>query len=433
MVVQGGGGGGGESGGDERTQNSGGTLGSESLRIPQAPEEKRLRIQEGEVAGENAGLTELPTDIISNILSRLPVKTLLRFKCVSKSWCSIIDHRSFADLVLAQSLGRSDVTSLISIIGNIEPRGFGRWFFSLDHQTGLATPLRQLHHNINSKGEDSQSVNGLICFDVGDLTYLCNLSTREVRALPPTYPDFPVHLHRGIHSFSALGFDPVAMQYKVMKTWVLNAVNHSGEVITAHKILTLGTSSWRKIDSGPIDFPWGGSVCINGAIHFLTLDLMSNKIIVAFDVGTEKFRTLTLPDGALNQVHKMKLIPFGDRLTVLDYEHLEDENIMLMYILEDDKNQVWTERRIVLPLSWREYPLHSERFLVGSVRAGEILLAPKVTTGEVYFLSYDVENGTLKKVQVRGLPPSLLRSPVIIACAPIGYVHSILALSEDYS
>lgn len=49
----------------------------------------------------------------------------------------------------------------------------------------------------------------------------------------------------------------------------------------------------------------------------------------------------------------------------------------------------------------------------------------------LYLLSYDVENGTLKKVQVQVLHKSLLRSSVIIACALIGYVHSILALSES--
>ncbi|KAL3729329.1 hypothetical protein ACJRO7_026438 [Eucalyptus globulus] len=409
---------------------SGGALGAESLRIPLGPTEKQpRRTREEEATGENAGLMELPTEIISNILSRLPVKTLLRIRSVSKGWRSIIDHRSFADLVLAQSLRCSDVTSLIAIVGNIEPTHFGCRFFSLDHQTGFAVPLGQLDQTIISTGQDWQSVNGLICYDIGDLTYLCNISTREVRALPPAGPDFPVHLHRGMHSFSALGFDPVTRRYKVMKTWVSNNLNHAGEVITANKILTLGTDSWRKIGSGPIDFPCGGSVCINGSIHFLTLDLMSNKIIVAFDVETEKFRTLALPDGAPNQVHKMKLIAFGGCLTVLDYEHLEDENTISMYVLEDYKNQVWMERPIVLPRSWKEDPTRSERFLVGSVRAGDILLAPKVTAGELYFLSYDVEKGTLKKVQVHGLPPSLLRSPVIIACAPIGYVHSILALS----
>ncbi|KAF8036274.1 hypothetical protein BT93_C2099 [Corymbia citriodora subsp. variegata] len=419
MAAHGGGGGG---GGDEP---SGGAPGSESLRISLGPTHKQLRIQEEEATGENAGFAELPPEIISNILSRLPVKTLLRFRSVSKCWRSIIDHRSFADLVLAESLGRSDVTSLISIIGNIEPSRLGRRFFSFDHRTGFATPLCQLDQTINSTGQDSQSVNGLIWFDIGDLTYLCNISTREVRVLPPTGPDFPAHLHRGIHSFSALGFDPVTRRYKVMKTWVSNALNHSGEVITAHKILTLGTSLWRKIDSGLIDFPWGGSVCINGAIHFLTLDLMSNKIIVVFDVGTEKFRTLTLPDGALNQVHKMKLIAFGGCLTVLDYEHLEDENTMTMYILEDYKNQVWTERRIVLPPNWKEDPRHSERFLISSVCAGEILLTPKVTTGEVYLLSYDVEKGTLKKVQVHELVRKVKSLHQILQCVRAERYHSL--------
>lgn len=80
----------------------------------------------------------------------------------------------------------------------------------------------------------------------------------------------------------------------------------------------------------------------------------------------------------------------------------------------------------MLPLSWKEDQLHSRWFLVVSICAGEIWFAPKV----IYLLSYDVENGTLKKVQVQVLHKSLLRSSVIIACALIGYVHSILALSE---
>lgn len=174
--------------------------------------EKHLRAQE-EAAGENSALTEVPTDVISYILLRLPVKMLLRFKCVSKSWCSIIEHQSFADLVLAQLLGRFNITLLICIMDNIEPSCFGRVgrrHFSLDHQTGLATPLSQQGQTINMTVEDSQSVIGLICFEIGDLTYLCNISTGEVKALPPTGPDFPVHLHRNIRSFSVLGFDPVA-------------------------------------------------------------------------------------------------------------------------------------------------------------------------------------------------------------------------------
>lgn len=166
--------------------------------------EKHLRTQE-EAAGESSGLTEVPTDIISNILLRLLVKMLLRFKCVSKSWCSIIGHR-FSNLVALTSLRP------ICITKNFEPSCFshvGHRHFSSGHQNGFTTSLSQLDQTVNLTVEESQSVNGLICFKIGDLTYVCNISTREVKALLPSGHDLPVHLHCNIRSFSALGFDPI--------------------------------------------------------------------------------------------------------------------------------------------------------------------------------------------------------------------------------
>jgi len=38
----------------------------------------------------------LPDELITQILLRLPVKSLIRFKSVSKSWCSLISNPSFA-------------------------------------------------------------------------------------------------------------------------------------------------------------------------------------------------------------------------------------------------------------------------------------------------------------------------------------------------
>ncbi|KAF7145372.1 hypothetical protein RHSIM_Rhsim04G0195300 [Rhododendron simsii] len=40
-------------------------------------------------------LLHIPYDIILNILSRTPVKSLLRFRCVSKSWCALISDPKF--------------------------------------------------------------------------------------------------------------------------------------------------------------------------------------------------------------------------------------------------------------------------------------------------------------------------------------------------
>ncbi|GKE50561.1 putative F-box domain-containing protein [Tanacetum coccineum] len=43
-------------------------------------------------------MATLPSDIISEILSRMPVKSLVRFRCVSKLWCEYIDNPYFATI-----------------------------------------------------------------------------------------------------------------------------------------------------------------------------------------------------------------------------------------------------------------------------------------------------------------------------------------------
>lgn len=68
-----------------------------------------------------------------------------------------------------------------------------------------------------------ESVHGFFCLNAGDVTLVCNPSTREVTALPLTDPEFPAGLQGGIDSFAALGYDPASKQYKVLKTWILYA------------------------------------------------------------------------------------------------------------------------------------------------------------------------------------------------------------------
>ncbi|GFP82038.1 F-box protein at3g17710 [Phtheirospermum japonicum] len=55
------------------------------------------------MAIQNVTSTNIPEDIIRTILSRLPVKSLLRFRTVSKSWNTMISDPRFARLHLEPS------------------------------------------------------------------------------------------------------------------------------------------------------------------------------------------------------------------------------------------------------------------------------------------------------------------------------------------
>ncbi|XP_020412991.1 F-box/kelch-repeat protein At3g06240 [Prunus persica] len=65
-------------------------------------EERRLTI----AGNSNSNNGHLPSTMIEEILSRLPVKSLCRFKCVSKPWSSLIsDDPSFVALHLCKGFG----------------------------------------------------------------------------------------------------------------------------------------------------------------------------------------------------------------------------------------------------------------------------------------------------------------------------------------
>ncbi|CAL9216866.1 unnamed protein product, partial [Arabidopsis halleri] len=54
--------------------------------------------------GENSGY--IPIDLIPEILSRLPAKSVGRFRCVSKLWGSILTSQDFTELFLTRSSTR---------------------------------------------------------------------------------------------------------------------------------------------------------------------------------------------------------------------------------------------------------------------------------------------------------------------------------------
>lgn len=369
----------------------------------------------------------LPLEMFYEILPRLPLQTLMRFKCVCKRWLSTIRDQLLAHDFLVHHA--QDHRSPMALISFPERSFNGSLFFSLDLETGRVRPIHNLNEPPFTRARVSETLNGLICFELDGLTYVCNLSTSEIASLPPAHPDFPMNSSSITPSFSSLGFETEKREYKIMKTWSSMEVDEFGEIVTHHKIIKLGTGVWNNMDAGSIEFRLGGSVFLNGAVHYLTFDLFCKKFIVALDVALEKFRKMSLPDTAAFSGDKSKLVLFRGHLALLDSEHLEDEDTIVVYELEDYQNQSWEEHRIVLPRRWREYQQNFPSFHVTIISTEEILLTPKIMPEQSYVLLYDTKTSNLKRLEIFGLPEAQLSNPIIVDCAPIEYIESILSFT----
>ncbi|KAH0652478.1 hypothetical protein KY289_030156 [Solanum tuberosum] len=76
----------------------------------------------------------MPNDITFNILLKLNVKSLLRFKCVCKSWCSLIEDPQF--IKQHYDMSKKDVNRHKFLLTGGEWENKDDYFYSVD------TPLQ---------------------------------------------------------------------------------------------------------------------------------------------------------------------------------------------------------------------------------------------------------------------------------------------------
>ncbi|BFG34331.1 hypothetical protein CerSpe_206050 [Prunus speciosa] len=321
---------------------------------------------------EAAADQELPSQITCfEILPRLPSKSLMRFKCVCKSWSSLTRNPSFVNA--HRNLGCNKHTHLF--LSTLDKSTRQQHFFSLQiNQQGSLTPSVHLlslpmPRTKNERLYLAQSINGLVCLhlhntfvpnqtDPDHPVRVFNPCTRESIALPHASP--ASHTAHVTHHF---GFSPLTNEYKVLQVQKFVPTLRGNHFM--FKIFKLGTSSWRNIEldlndlpSDPLKCPFDSrSLCVNGVIHWLHA---TQNVILVFDIVEEKFRAIPYPKDYNCFPHLVSyIIGVDGRLALVADEQLMGQDLMGLWILRDYQNQVWLKETITLPFVWREvgYPL----------------------------------------------------------------------------
>ncbi|PIM97035.1 hypothetical protein CDL12_30502 [Handroanthus impetiginosus] len=232
----------------------------------------------------------VPLELIEDILRRLPVKSLKRFRAVAKSWCSLIDSENFIKLHLRQSLVTNSNRHLI--LG-----GLGLYSVDLD----LLDKAHVITTPFYYKSVDGicNSCNGIVLV-MSEPPVLWNPFSREYKILPNCSVQLPTPLESYSKTVYGFGYDSRNDDYKVVRVVEFRHRLSYMWLASETTIYSLKSNSWRRIEDFPYPLPllrgnW--RVHVNGSLHTVVEnpDDIGALRIMAFSLQTEKHCEVMMP------------------------------------------------------------------------------------------------------------------------------------------
>uniref|UniRef100_A0A2N9FMP5 F-box domain-containing protein n=1 Tax=Fagus sylvatica TaxID=28930 RepID=A0A2N9FMP5_FAGSY len=236
----------------------------------------------------------LPDEVVLEILHRLPAKSLIRLRCISKLWNSRITSPAFITSHLTQSLSHSNSNTKIVRYRTIYPPVEHYKLFRDENDSfhqiqQLQLPgTSRLHHHFKLIGY----VNGLFCLYKQGRFIVWNPSIKK----SITFPKPSIAVYGRVTFRIAFGFDPRSNDYKVVRI----AIPFAEEKPPLVEVYSLNEGSWRITSAGTsltkgISFNgWlQPAASLNGAVHFAATDMdnANSSFILSFDLvmRTNKF------------------------------------------------------------------------------------------------------------------------------------------------
>ncbi|XP_059450699.1 F-box/kelch-repeat protein At3g23880-like isoform X1 [Corylus avellana] len=317
-------------------------------------------------------IRDLPEDLSMEILSRLPVKSLMRCKCISKSWYALITNPSFITMHLT-SHNPNRRAAILRRGGGLEHLRLS----TLSNETLEVSgnvDLSQLFLDEVSKVSIFGPCNGILCFsgtlwknrdghcDYGRLV-LWNPATRESKLLPP----FPRQSDLYFFSNLGFGFDPKTNDYKVVR--IMNFRFRHCKVQVYH----LSTNSWRVLDSSPnpsyfIHLPRFPSY-LNGVYYWWARvredGYMGRQLLLSFDMSNEVFQEVLPPPSEGSCSEDIAVI--NDSVTMILPCNSELKECIEIWVLNEcGVERTWTKILTIrqIPVFWNLLQLREDGLVV---------------------------------------------------------------------
>lgn len=330
-----------------------------------------------------------PHDVLVNILSRLPARSLGQFKSVCKYWLCLISSESFVKLHHHQALYDTNTNhSRVFIISTHSmhsvdyesPACYEGFDVDAEGIVSLNDPLKK-----EAVGEklwgSCYSLIYFVCFN--ECILLWNPTTQKTRLIPD-----PLMTSSDGTLFYGLGYDFSTDDYKMVRA----SCSISSRSIS-FEVFNLKTGYWKMGQAVHIniDNPDEIGIFSNGSIHWLVRHSGGSdkrEKVLSFDIKDEIFIETSLPDGGgFSFLGDMKgclyAVCGGDGADV-------DVWVMKEYGVESS----WTK---VIKLNWVEFSCDYGMWPVCFTQDNDVIIDLDSWTTVRYSLS----NKTIKKLKKR--------------------------------
>ncbi|XP_058741581.1 F-box/kelch-repeat protein At3g23880-like [Vicia villosa] len=269
----------------------------------------------------------LPDELVTEVLSSLPVKSFMRMRCLSKFSNSLYTNPIFIRMHLRRSaqnphltLGTSKTKTLVPfpvchLLENPQVTLTDEPHYLIDNVC-LVRSNNHIFHRIVG------SCNGLICLFTYYITPInlhfrfrfWNPSTRIISKVLGNLCIFGDRVNRQTYRVNqprffkfSFGYDNLTSNFKIV---LLNFQPHNANIIET-KVLSLVDNIWRNIQNFPV-FPLlfmyrfnrsaFDGVYLSGTVNWLAVfdskvKSLENYVIISLDLGNERYTQMQLPHG----------------------------------------------------------------------------------------------------------------------------------------
>ncbi|KAJ4880858.1 F-box associated ubiquitination effector family protein [Raphanus sativus] len=365
----------------------------------------------------------IPDDMLMEIFSRVPAKSIARFRCVSKFLGSILRRPDFNYLFLTKSLTRGrflfalEVDEKLFFCSSPQPHNPN------DNSSLVATPYQTPMIFPEKISFDNPST---LCRLVlpRQMRVICNPATGDFLTLPNVLKENilpngnPVVFER-----LYFGYDPIGKRFKV-----LCITSSRDERPNTYQVLTLesGKLLWRMVECKfHFETTLGRTtdICINGVLYF-EAKMEKSTVIVCFDVRSEKFGFINMEQKRACELDSLELFNYRGKLGI---HHKKDDiygTRLVLWVLEDARNHNWCKLDYALSPLDKEMVKHTK--FVGVTGRGEIVYSsyPFRPVNWYFLLFNNVESMTSTRVKVEGLEVEEGKKDHFINTL-IGYVENL--------